>query len=200
MATRQGRGGQRCGGKVRGGGERVLPARALARSQSTRCGWLPTCEPATARRHGASWLAGGRTVRLGWRVGARRVSAGGWAECARVLPASVGHVAAVGGRCGSRGSAAGHAGAVEAGLARAGLSGWLGLGSRAGRTESKTKPSPKCARSAASHFALDEMISDFSIERSASCVPITYLLGLGSGLGPGLGLGLGCGYRRRRRT
>ena len=53
---------------------------------------------------------------------------------------------------------------MEAGLARA------------GRTESKTKPSPKCARSAASHFALDEMISDFSIERSASCVPITYLI------------------------
>ena len=71
---------------------------------------------------------------------------------------------------------------------------------RAGRTESKTKPSPKCARSAASHFALDEMISDFSIERSASCVPITYLLGLGLGSGLGLGLGLGCGYRRRRRA
>lgn len=57
----------------------------------------------------------------------------------------------------------GHGGVVEAGLGRA------------GRTESKTKPLPKCARSAASHLALDEMISDFSIERSASCVPITYM-------------------------
>ena len=169
LATRQGRGGQRCGGEVRGGEECVLPARAVARSQSTRCGWLPTCEPATTRRHGASRLAGGRSVleRCQRRSGMSRL----WEAC-----------------CGSRGCAAGHAGAVEAGLARA------------GRTESKTKPSPKCARSAASHFALDEMISDFSIERSASCVPITYLLGLGSGLGPGLGLGLGCGYRRRRRA
>ena len=49
-----------------------------------------------------------------------------------------------------------------------------GLG-RLGQTESKTKPSPKCARNAASHLALDEMISDFSMERSASCVPITYM-------------------------
>ena len=55
-----------------------------------------------------------------------------------------------------------------------GRGGWARLG-WVGRTESKTKPSPKCARSTASHLAFDEMISDFSMERSASCVPMTYM-------------------------
>ena len=44
-----------------------------------------------------------------------------------------------------------------------------------GRTETKTNPSPRCARSTASHLALDDMMSDFSMERSASCVPMTYM-------------------------
>ena len=184
---------------ARGVVERCVAAESacclLEHSHAHKARDVDGCQRVSLRRHGG-------TARLGWRVGARCVSAGGWAHGTSWLEGGRSVLECCQRRSGMSRlweAADGHGGVLR-GTQGPWRRGWLGLGSRAGRTESKTKPSPKCARSAASHFALDEMISDFSIERSASCVPITYLLGLGSGLGPGLGLGLGCGYRRRKRA
>mmetsp|Transcript_42494 Transcript_42494/g.117619 ORF Transcript_42494/g.117619 Transcript_42494/m.117619 type:complete len:218 (+) Transcript_42494:1146-1799(+) len=50
----------------------------------------------------------------------------------------------------------------------------------------QTKPSPSSALSRSSHLALEGLSTDFSIDRSASCVPITYMSNCAAGPPPPL--------------